>query len=164
MPSAILILIFYVGSVARDVLFEGDSFGGGQGCGLAGKWFRERPIERIGPTAVVSDYSVMNFGHDVCLAGCLEHCKCCHSNEHFVNMLRMPPVGCKTAISIERHTATTEMAEGSPITQDDLRDRAMMVCNGRGGSGCPWRSFVSSAWLTSIVFYAVNGLRPGIRM
>jgi hypothetical protein len=69
MPPAGFIFIFDVSGVAGNVLFGGDSLGGFYGCGLAGKGLREDIVELVCPAAIVGDYSVMDFGHDICLAG-----------------------------------------------------------------------------------------------
>ena len=68
MPPAVFIFIFDLSSVAGDVLFGGDQLGGCQGCGLGGKRLREYVVELICPASVVSDDSVMDFDHDVCLS------------------------------------------------------------------------------------------------
>src|SRR6202140_2861730 len=68
MPPAEFIFIFDVGGVAGDVLLGCDNLGGCQGCGLGGKGLREHIVELICPASVVSDDSVMDSDHDICLA------------------------------------------------------------------------------------------------
>ena len=67
-PFAGFVFVFDVGGVARNVLLRGDPFCRSQRRLPIGERFRKDAVERVGPSTIMLDNSVVDLCHDILAA------------------------------------------------------------------------------------------------